>query len=139
MFYLVYPDLQQRRPHWPLYGTWYAFMDLPPGTYWHPFYRAQPYLKERNRQDRPILPGEVIELVVVLTTDRPQSYHGLPLRHMRDRVHVLRRVRLADDYSYDELFRSPLYTQWRLTGQLEAYNLRPLPSSLPSSRQRRSR
>lgn len=138
-FYLVYPDLQKRRPHWPRYGQWYQGMDLPPGTYWHPRYSIKPYYKERNRQDRQVLPGDIIELVVVVTEDRSKTYHGLPLCRTQDHIRVLRRVRLTHAYTYEELSQSPLYQRWRTDGTLQEYDIRPLPPALPRKRRQKKK
>ncbi len=122
MFFIIHPERLHRRPHWPLYSKWYHNMDLPPAPYW-----TLTEFKGWNRRDLPVLPGEVIELVVVLTEDSPRQYHGLPLCTIRDEVHVLRRVRLMKTYKYEEIFQSSLYSQWRSKKLLEAYNVRPLP------------
>jgi hypothetical protein len=140
MFYVLHPDLKKRRPHWPLYGKWYQGVDLPPGTYWHPRYAARPfYYKARNARDRQVFPGDLLELAVVVTEERIKKYHGLPLHYRKDRLKVLRRVRLTETYAYEELFQSKLYRQWRADGTLQAYDLRPLPPVLPRRSQGRKR
>lgn len=121
-FYILHPDLALRKkpPHWQWEpGKWYAGVDLPPGLFWHPT-----EYKGWARRDLPALPGERLELVSVLTDGRSKSYRGIPLRVIRDRVRVLRRVRLTKDYTYEELYRSPLYRQWLREGVLQPYDLR---------------
>lgn len=131
MFYIIYPDLRKRRPNWSLYGKWYPYMDLPPAPYWHPRYAIRAYGEGRSPKDRRLLPGDRIELVAILTDERAQSYYGIPVRRVRERVRVLRRVRLTKAYAYEELFQSELYKQWRADGTLQEYDLRPVPSVLP--------
>ena len=71
-----------------------------------------------------MLPGERIELVTVLRKNRSRFYQGIPLQVHRDRLHVLRRVRLTRDYTYRELYQSPLYWQWVQASILQPYNVR---------------
>lgn len=121
--HLVFPDLALRRhpPSWvdgeP--GSWFAGLDLPPGLYWHPG-----QYHERTRRNLPVLPGERIELVTVLRKDHSRFCQGIPLQLHCDRLHVLRRVQLTRDYTYRELYQSPLYRQWLLASQLQPYTLR---------------
>ncbi|HEU5376938.1 MAG TPA: hypothetical protein VFV38_16025 [Ktedonobacteraceae bacterium] len=121
--HLVFPDLALRR-HPPLWvddepERWFAGVDLPPGLYWHP-----DQYHERTRRNLPVLPGERIELVTVLRKDHSRFSQHIPLQLLRDRPHVLRRVRLTRNYTYQDLYQSPLYRQWLQSARLQPYTLR---------------
>jgi hypothetical protein len=139
-WYIVFPDLAQRKglPRGCQKleaGAWYPGVDLPPGPYWHP----KEYPEHMRGRNIPILPGERIELFAVLTDDRSRTYRHIPLRDIRDRVRLLRRVRLTQDYIYEELYHTSLYTQWMQTGMLRAYDIRTfLPIERQNRRSRRS-
>jgi hypothetical protein len=131
--HLVFPDLARRR-HPPTWfesepENWFAGFDLPPGLHWHPS-----QYQEHTRRNLPVLPGERIELVTVLKKAHARFYRGLPLQFLRDRPHVLRRVRLTREYGYQELYQSPLYWQWLQEGGLQPYNVRECAPVAPSRR-----
>lgn len=113
-FYTFHPDRGSRAPQWPLYSKWHLWTDLPSARYWMPACG-----ESRRRNQRLVVPGERLALVVVLTEEQVLPFCGLPLRSIHDSVYVLRVVRLRPRSTYEELLQSGMYTQWKKEGRLQ--------------------